>query len=48
MGIPEDEVKLVEKEIGDGNIVVAAHCLNKEEEKFATDAFKDCGAMRVH
>lgn len=48
VGIPEDEVKLVEKEIDDGNILVAAHCLTKEHQKTVTDAFRKSGALRVH
>ena len=48
MGIPEDEVKLVEKEIGEGSILVAAHNLTDEQQTYASDIFKNAGAVRVH
>ena len=48
VGIPEDEVKLVEKEIGNGSILVAAHNLSSEQQKYTTEAFKKAGATRVH
>lgn len=48
IGIPEDEVTLVEKEIGNGSILVAAHSLSNEQKKLAVNAFTDSGALRVH
>lgn len=48
MGFPEDEVTLVEKEISEGSILVAAHNLSGEEKKYASKIFMDSGATRVH
>lgn len=48
IGIPEDEVRLVERELGDGKILVAAHGLSVDQEKLASDTFKKSGATRVH
>jgi hypothetical protein len=48
LGLPEDEVELVEKEIGDGSILVAAQELSGEEKRRAVEIFKKAGALRVH
>ena len=48
LGIPEDEVKLVEKEINSGNILVAAHGLNSQQKTTASNSMKNAGAVRVH
>ncbi len=48
IGIPEDEIKLVEKELKEGDILVAAHALNGSEENEVEKIFKNCGAVRVH
>lgn len=48
LGIPEDEVKLVEDELGKGNIVLAAHTRDSNREASAKKLFKEAGAARVH
>lgn len=48
VGIPSDEVELVESEIGSGNIIVAAHSLGNENEATAKKVFKNYGAVRIH
>ncbi len=48
VGIPEDEVKLVERELGDGSMLVAAHGLTDAQKKTATESMKSSGAIRVH
>lgn len=48
VGIPADEVKLVEKDLGKGDIVLAAHSLTSDDVKLATQIFRDAGAARVH
>ena len=48
LGIPEDEVTLVENDINDGNILVAAHGLTSEQKSNAITAMKSSGALRVH
>lgn len=48
VGIPADEVTLVEKDLGKGDIVVAAHSVSNEDASLATKIFKDAGASRVH
>ncbi len=48
IGIPSDELELVEEELGRGNIVVAAHSIGSKREEIASETFKDFGAVRVH
>jgi len=48
VGIPADEVELVEQEIRDGGILVAAHNLTSAEKTSAIEEFKSGGAVRVH
>lgn len=48
IGVAEDEVKLVEDEIGRGSIVVAVHSIDKEKEDTAQEVLKNAGAVRVH
>lgn len=48
IGIPEDELKLVEQEIGQGSILVAAHGLSNDQKQYAIDAMNKAGAVRVH
>jgi hypothetical protein len=48
LGIPEDEVKLVEKDISAGSILIAANNLTSEQQIHASEVFKKAGAIRVH
>jgi hypothetical protein len=48
MGIPEYEAKLYEGRIRDGNILIAAHCLNGEQLKVAEDLFRHNKATDIH
>ena len=48
VGIPSDEAKLVEDELGKGSIVVAAHSINSDQESMVSEVFKNAGAVRVH
>jgi hypothetical protein len=48
LGISEDEAQLVESEVNDGSIVVAAHSLDSDEADVAKECFKVWGASRVH
>lgn len=48
MGIPADEVSLVESDLKEGSFLVAAHSINSDEETTAKEVFKDAGAVRVH
>ena len=48
IGIPADEVNLIEEELGKGSIVVAVHSINANEEKMAKEVFKAAEAVRVH
>ena len=47
MGIAEDEVKLVEEEMGRGDIVVAVHSIDSSQEDKVRNILED-GATRVH
>jgi hypothetical protein len=47
MGIPEIEAKRYEGKIHGGNILVAVHVDNSEQEKAATRILKDSGAQDV-
>ncbi len=48
MGIPEYEAKLYEGRIRDGNILIAAHCINGEQLKVAEDLFIHNKATDIH
>jgi hypothetical protein len=48
LGIPEFEAKMYEGKIRDGNILVGAHCDNKEQLKQAEELFKQNNATDIH
>ena len=48
VGVPADEVNLVEKELGKGSIVVAVHSVDASTADLATKIFKNAEAVRVH
>ena len=48
VGIPEDEVSLVENEIRDGNLIIAAHGLSSQQKDKVIDFMKKASALRVH
>lgn len=48
MGLPDDEVQLVEGDLKDGSFLVAAHSIDSDAASTAKKIFKDCGAVRVH
>ncbi len=48
MGIPEYEAKIYEGKIRDGNLLVAAHCEEKDSLKVAEDLFKQNRASDIH
>ncbi|MBX9724115.1 MAG: hypothetical protein K2X81_22095 [Candidatus Obscuribacterales bacterium] len=48
LGIPEYEAKMYEGKIRDGNVLLAAHCFNKEEIKTAEELFKKHNATDIH
>ena len=48
MGIPADEVSLVEGQLKEGSFLVAAHSIDGDEATVATEVFKTAGAVRVH
>jgi hypothetical protein len=48
LGIPEYEAKMYEGKIRDGNILIGAHCDNKDQLKLAEECFKQNGATDIH
>ncbi len=48
VGIPADEVNLIETELGKGSIVVAVHSVDSDSADTAKDIFEKSGALRVH
>ncbi len=48
MGIPEYEAKMYEGKIRDGNILLAAHCVDGDEAKRAEELFKANKASVIH
>lgn len=48
MGIPADEVSLVEGKLKEGSFLVAAHSIESEEATVAKEVFKAAGAVRIH
>lgn len=48
MGVPEYEAKMFEGKLKEGNILLAAHCPDKNHEKVAEQVFKANGACDVH
>jgi len=47
LGIPEDEVKLVEEDLGRGDIALAVHSIDSDKEDTVRNILQD-GAKRVH
>ncbi len=47
MGIPEYEAKIYEGKVSGGNLLLAVHVENAEEQKRATAALKEVGAEQV-
>jgi hypothetical protein len=48
VGISEDEVSLVESELKDGSIMVAAHSIDAAKASTAKEVFKKAGAVKNH
>lgn len=48
VGIPSDEVSLIENDLKDGSIIVAAHSISSDREKIAKEVFKNAEAVRIH
>jgi uncharacterized membrane protein len=48
MGIPEYEAKMYEGKVRDGNMLVAVHCDNTNDQKRAEDLFKVNKASAIH
>ena len=48
LGIPEYEAKLYEGKVRDGNILIAAHCINNDQLKKAEDLFHHNKATDIH
>ena len=47
MGIPEYEAKIYEGKVRDGNILIAAHCADKDQVKRGEDLFKAANAADI-
>ena len=48
MGIPEDEVKLVEEDIGNGDILLAVHSIDDQKGELVKKSLEQSEAKRVH
>jgi hypothetical protein len=48
MGIPEYEAKMYEGKIRDGNVLIAIHCDNSDDQKRAEQLFKVNKATDIH
>ncbi len=48
MGIPEYEAKMYEGKIRDGNILLAVHCVDKDQLKKVEELFKANSATDIH